>query len=263
MAEAKIEIRGAGAWCIGAQAHQQDSYGLVEAGADEGEPWLTVVADSLGGMLAGNGPSRSVVERFIATFQGAEGSVADRLNASLAAANGAIESLINKDWCPKGMGATLAAAAVTTTQIEWVSVGSCLLWLWRDGTLRRLNADHSMKPVIEDILNDPQRDDNDALGLNPHRLRSALLGEDILMVDRSPDPVPLTPGDRVLLATDGLETLDESTIGAIVGNDISTNPERTVRALLSAVQGIDDPGQDNATVVLLWLDPPPSVPNPN
>ena len=50
------------------------------------------------------------------------------------------------------MGATLVAAVVIGSALYWVSVGDSLLWVCRDGRLHRLNADHSMRPVLQDLV---------------------------------------------------------------------------------------------------------------
>ena len=47
------------------------------------------------------------------------------------------------------MGATLIALIFHRDRLHWISVGDSPLWLWRDGTLTRLNEDHSLAPQID------------------------------------------------------------------------------------------------------------------
>jgi serine/threonine protein phosphatase PrpC len=47
------------------------------------------------------------------------------------------------------MGGTVVATSLVDGGLQWVSVGDSLLYLLRDGMLKRLNDDHSMGPQID------------------------------------------------------------------------------------------------------------------
>ena len=49
-----------------------------------------------------------------------------------------------------------------------------------------------------------------------HSLRSAVMGDDIHLIDVSSQPVMVEEGDRLLLASDGLMTLSEQEIAEIL-----------------------------------------------
>src|SRR4029079_6858374 len=114
----------------------------------------------------------------------ANGSIAARMEQSLDASNAAVSSGIREDGALKGMGCTLIAAYLTEEGLRWVSVGDSALLLYRAGTLRRLNADHSVGAMLnrqveagllppETALSDPRR----------RALRSALTGGAIPLKD--------------------------------------------------------------------------------
>ena len=84
-----------------------------------------------------------------------------------------------------------------------------------------------------------------------NELRSALVGFALTKVDASPMPELLRPGDLILLASDGLDTLDDGEIASIVSASRRDGPEAVKDALLAAVAVQDAPAQDNVTVALI------------
>ena len=88
-------------------------------------------------------------------------------------------------------------------------------------------------------------------GMKAHELRSALVGRAIARIDVSTAPERLQPGDLVLLASDGLDTLDDEETAAIITARRADGPEAVTDALLAAVQAHGREAQDNATVALL------------
>ena len=63
-------------------------------------------------------------------------------------------------------------------------------------------------------------------------------------------PVALEQGDRVVLASDGLLTLDEQEIADILKKTRDVPLEDSAVALIQAVEGAEHPYQDNVTVLL-------------
>jgi protein phosphatase len=62
-------------------------------------------------------------------------------------------------------------------------------------------------------------------------------------------PLQVEPGDYIILASDGLQTLDAAEIERIVTAYASDGAPAVANALIRAVEAIKDPHQDNATVV--------------
>ena len=242
-------LRHSGGQILGTRAAQEDDLGFI-AGATldpEGHHPVVVVADGMGGHAGGDVASGLAVREFIDAY-GLEGSPSDRLRAALESANRALSEAVAGSPELQGMGTTLVAAAVTSSGIEWISVGDSALLLHRDGRVKRLNQDHSMRPVIAALRGiDPEAAD----GMNPNQLRSALVGSDIALIDVSPMPELLMPGDLVLAATDGMDTLDDLEIAAKVADHRADGPEAIRDALLTAVTDRCAQSQDNATIAVM------------
>ena len=149
------------------------------------------------------------------------------------------------------MGSTLVAAVVSNQGLNWISVGDSPLWLFRKGALERLNADHSMAPVLADLVATGRMTEEEAArDPSRHSLRSAVTGEDIHLVDLSPQPVPVEKGDLLLLASDGLMTLGEEEIAGILVETQDASLEESAAALIQAVETAANPRQDNTTLLL-------------
>ena len=108
----------------------------------------------------------------------------------------------------EGMGCTLCGVSLTEAGIEWISVGDSPMWLARNGKLQRLNADHSMAPILAKQVELGELTEEEAKR-HPQRnaLRSAVIGDKMQHVDASKRPMKFRKGDRLVLASDGLETL--------------------------------------------------------
>jgi len=226
--------RGEGAQHQGARPYQEDSWTL--RGLPDGA-LLAVLADGMGGHAGGSVASRLAVGAFImAVEQG--GSLAEALQAAnLAIAEGAA-----RNTALRGMGSTLVAVMVKGDAVMWISVGDSPLYLVQDGRLERLNADHSMAPQIDELV---------ARGVisaveaahhpGRHTLREAVMGNPLTLIDEGSRR--LGAGARLLLCSDGVQSLDEAGIAAGAGG--------AVRELIEAVLALRAPHQDNVTVIKL------------
>ena len=242
-------LRRAGGQLVGAREVQEDELGFIDGSTldPEGRHPVAVVADGMGGHASGEVASRLAVRAFIEVYV-SEGRPAHRLRAALDCANRAIDDAVRDDLLLDGMGTTLVAAAVTTDGLEWISVGDSSLFLYRNGQLKRLNEDHSMAPVIAAMR---EIDPVAAEGMNPNELRAALVGARLAKVDVSTMPELLQPGDLVLLASDGLNTLDDAEVASIIDVHRGGGPEAVKDALLAAVAARGAATQDNLTVSLI------------
>ncbi len=239
----------------GKRDYQEDDYGVLDGctdlGIDGGEHTLLLVADGMGGHVGGDTASRLINKTFIETYPRASGPLTDRLRECLDAANQAIASVIEENPELDGMGSTLLAAVVSQRGLEWISVGDSPLWLLRDGHLVRINSDHSMAPVLADMVaTGRMTEDEMAADSNRHMLRSAVTGDEISLVDVSSQPRDLKKDDLLLLASDGIMTLGEKEIVNILQEMQDASLEENIVALLKAVEDVALPNQDNATVLL-------------
>lgn len=213
---------------------------------------VAVLGDGMGGHVGGATASRLAAESFLAVFLANSNDVSDRLLDALNAANRALADKVAARPMFHGMGTTLIGVAVRDSELSWISVGDSLLYLWRRGELARLNEDHSMAPEIDRLVaagkmsaeagaNDPRR----------HYLRAAITGDEIEMIDLALKPLELAPGDVVIVASDGIHTLDEAEIASIIAKHIADGPASITDALVNAIDAIGNRHQDNTTVVAI------------
>jgi len=144
--------------------------------------------------------------------------------------------------------------------LYFVSVGDSGLFLRRDGTLRMLNRPHVFANLLdaavargnlspEDAQNHPERES----------LTSFIGAESLEEIDLSADPIPLAPGDTILLASDGLfKTLSPDEMLASMRGDSQSFPDKLVERAVAQKRE----HQDNVTVlsVAVESDQPAVVP---
>ena len=138
-----------------------------------------------------------------------------------------------------GMGTTLLAVHMSAQGLAWISVGDSALLLFHDNELRRLNADHSLRGLP------------DFNGQQGNLLRSAVIGDDISLVDCHADVLALQLGDIVLLASDGILTLSRPELMDCLLIHAASPADVLGAALLQAIKQKRDPKQDNCTIVAI------------
>lgn len=235
----------------GGRSYQEDDCGVFELPPSlHGGGLLLVLADGMGGEQAGDRASAIAVRSFIDAYaSGAAPTIPQRLYRALEHANQELALEVATDAALSGMGCTLLAAVLTDRELYWISVGDSPLWLWRKGALLRLNQDHSYRQVLAQQVAAGEISPEEA-GYHPDRnaLISALTGEPLTLVDWCTEPYSLQPGDRILLASDGLLTLSEVQIAAYL--QVCPSTRVTCQGLLEAVLAADYAYQDNVTVML-------------
>jgi protein phosphatase len=242
----------------GARSYQEDT-ALFWPGEDPFSPGgthanggeiMAVLADGMGGHAGGALASRMACESFIKAFSGQNGPKRERLKSALDAANQAIAATVEANPALTGMGSTLVGVTFGPDGVEWVSVGDSPLMLFRRGEIALLNEDHSLAPEL-DRLAAQGRISEDEARRDPrrHMLRSAVTGDELDLVDLSRRPLAVEPGDYIILASDGLQTLEAGEIERVVAAYASDGASAVANALIRAVEAMKDPHQDNATVV--------------
>ena len=112
---------------------------------------LFAVADGMGGARAGEVASRTAVEAIAGELPRDDGAerAEERLAERLHEANGRIYDFSQADSELAGMGTTLTAAYVGPAEVAIAHVGDSRAYCLRDGSLRRLTADHSL---VEELV---------------------------------------------------------------------------------------------------------------
>jgi len=246
----------------GARNYQEDA-AAIRTGAGEqilvGEPHagsaaeLTLaLADGMGGHAGGAVASDIACRSYLAAMAASTGGLSGRLEEALGLANAAIADYVAEHPALNGMGCTLVGAAFGPFGVEWVSVGDSPLYLVRLGKIELLNEDHSLAPELDKLAaagkishaearSDPRR----------HFLRSALTGTAPELVDRPQRPLRLEPNDVIVLASDGIGTLEKAEILATVAAHAAAGPTGIADALLRAVAAKGEIYQDNTTIVVV------------
>ena len=263
----RLNGRFAGHQIIGERSSQQDDFDLVDCKDSQdskSEDTLLILCDGMGGPAGGDVASLLAKQAFGEAYRQTTGSTSDRLKIALRSANEAIAQEKARDRSKESMGTTLIGAAITSRGLDWISVGDSLLWLFRDGRLYRLNADHSGFAGFK--LRYPN-DEPSAEERASNVIYSAVLGQEPDLIDQK-GALALKKTDLLLVASDGLEpTLDVEEITAIL-KDMAKKPlSEQVDELIRAVEAKAEPGQDNTTVILFrpaanWGQPKSSIPLP-
>jgi serine/threonine protein phosphatase PrpC len=237
---------------VGDRDRQEDA-GEIRVLDSGGGILLSVLSDGMGGHAGGEVASKLAVKTFFSAFESFKiNSIQGRLSAAIQAANSEIAQEITRSPSLEGMGCTLVGLVITDESMFWISVGDSLLYLFRDGKLSRLNADHSMAPVLGKLVEAGQLSVAE-LKVHPQRnaLRSAVTGEAMELIDVSQVPLQLYANDIVVCATDGILTLKESEISAILKKLKSSHANEIAKALVQAVKDRARSRQDNTTVQVL------------
>ena len=246
----------------GARDCQEDSLAVqVLAGDGDAGERLLILADGMGGHAGGAVASRLTVESFCAAYvkaangmgAGGQGSgdIPGMLGHSLYSANEALANAVADRPELGGMGTTLIGCVIRGDQLYWISVGDSPLWLCRDGRLQRLNADHSMVPLLDDMVRTGIMDRQEALAdTRRHMLRSAVAGKTLELIDVCERPCRLQADDIVMLASDGVETLAGEQLLAVLSKAGDRSLQALASDLMASIKAIGHGGQDNATVIL-------------
>lgn len=261
-----LQFRYASRASQGARSYQEDAAAvwpgdgdLVPKGdrsAPKGAKVVGILADGMGGHAGGALASSTICSTFLAHVLAPDVDVRTALEGGLKAANTAIGAKVREKPALAGMGATLVGVAFGAGGLSWISVGDSPMYLLRKGKLEQLNADHSLAPVLDRMVTEGRLTAEQARS-DPrrHLLRSAVTGEEIELVDRPSDPRPLEAGDIIIVASDGIHTLDHDEIKGIVTKQTANGPAAMAEHLIKAVDAAGEPHQDNTTVIVVQVEP--------
>jgi len=243
----------AGSQIDGARDYQEDAFLITHLTDANGEPSaLIIVADGMGGHAAGNVASNMAVQAFNKSITTAypTDNISETLNQSVLKANSSITETVKETPALDGMGCTMVSAIIEGKNLWWVSVGDSHLYLLRNRKLTKLNADHSYGGFLDrmEAAGTPVEAEP---GLSRNMLMSAITGGDIAEVDCPPTPFTLQHDDKLVVCSDGLDTLSEGKI--IQYTDWSDTPKECADALMDAVEDAAMPRQDNTTAIVIKI----------
>lgn len=224
--------------------HNEDSY-IVEA------PFF-VVADGMGGHLAGDRASDAVVRRLQAAARSPFGS-REEITRALLFATADIERAAGGNAI--GAGTTVTGVSLVAAQGQAAAlvfnVGDSRTYRIEDGSLRRITVDHS---VVQEMVDAGLLRAEDAESHPDSNVITRAVG-----FGEPPEPdwwtLPLRAGDRYIVCSDGLtKEIGDAGISRIAAK-VPGAQDLAERLVGDAVVA---GGRDNVTVVVLQVDAAPT-----
>ncbi len=209
---------------------------------------LFIVADGMGGHVGGEYASAFVVSKIPDLLEKRKQgeSISDTLLIVTDRTNKALYQLSRNDKRLQGMGSTMVMASIEGGTAHVINVGDSRLYHF-DGTLTQVTKDHSM--VDEMVAQGKLTKDDPFYAANKNMITRAMgVGSRV-----EPDyfRVPLGPGSRLLLCSDGLSGMvDDDTIAEVLANEPDTAAAAEKLMALAKEAG----GKDNITVIVIDPD---------
>ena len=201
---------------------------------------LLVLADGMGGHAGGDIASRVAAEAVEQAVCEERSSLKDALSA----AHRAVIDAGRAAGAP-GMGTTCVAVCLQDGLLEYAWVGDSRVYGVRDGVLERLSRDHSYVQSLVDAGT------LSAAAAEVHPERNMLLQCLGGFEDRPPHVdggvIPVVPGERVLLCSDGLTgELPDTRVEALLAEQPMDRQAASVLVDAALAAG----GRDNVTVIV-------------
>lgn len=212
--------------------------------------YLFVVADGMGGHAGGDIASSMAIKRIIETdheYSSAE-DAEFALKSTLLAANSLLAETVFEHQELTGMGTTVSAILRVGDRIALAHIGDSRIYLYRDGELEQITADHTF---VQRLV-DSGRITQEEAAVHPRRsVLMRVLGD----VDAAPEidttVIDTVPGDRWLLCSDGLSSyVSDDKIRSI----LETVPDANAAAERLIKESLDQGAPDNVTVVIVGVD---------
>ena len=233
--------------------HNEDALGYCqprerEVLAERGRLYL--VADGMGGHVAGEVASECVVRTVMASYYESQApTVRQGLSEAIQQANAALYEATSGEESRSKMATTLVGAVVRGRQLHVANIGDSRAYLLREDTIRQLTEDHSFVTELvkrgriseEEAASHPQRNIvTRALGTQP-------------TVEADFYEEGIQPGDTVLLCTDGLwGEVSEEEMVQMATRPLDPKGMASELVALANQRG----GPDNITVIILQIGEP-------
>ena len=204
---------------------------------------LMIVADGVGGAQAGSEASQWAIRRAVEFYYEQPGrDIGEELRNAVTHANNSLTQYLQSTGVRES-GCTMSAAVIHNNMLYVANVGDSRVYHLRDGQMYQITVDHTLTQQKiklghirpEDAEMDPDRN-----------VLTRSLGSMMAVPVDLFTPIPLEPGDRVLVCSDGLtDMLSNDEIRKIA---LSGSPKRATQKLIAAANR--NGGLDNISVVL-------------
>lgn len=207
-------------------------------------PPLFVIADGMGGHEAGDVASTAVVEAFTALLDRGALTV-DAVTACIDDAKRSVGA--KGEDTGRVLGTTLIGAAVTVEggADYWLifNIGDSRAYRYARGCLTQISVDHS---VVQELLDAGSIDGEEARTHPDRNVITRSIGAGGGDVDYW--LLPVEPGERLLLCSDGLTSeVPDSRIAGLL--ERAADPATAARTLLDAA--LEAGGRDNVSVIVI------------
>ncbi|RJQ31825.1 MAG: Stp1/IreP family PP2C-type Ser/Thr phosphatase [Actinobacteria bacterium] len=207
---------------------------------------LFAVADGMGGHNAGDVASQLAIEVIAKNFPKKPQNVQKSLEGCLKEGNRKVLERAKKISNEKGMGTTLTLMALINSIAYFGHIGDSRAYLLRGGKLKQLTKDHSL---VADLVKQGKLSEDEAQK-HPYRniITKALGSQANIKADYFQEE--LAAGDKILLCSDGLNTMvEDKKIAKILSSPLPLKV--ACRQLVEAAN--NSGGQDNISVVLVEI----------
>jgi serine/threonine protein phosphatase PrpC len=218
-----------------------------------------LVADGMGGMAAGEVASRLALTKLIELIVDTSDwtlslkrdadvrTVMQRMTQRFHQIDDALRAAAENTGTLRGMGTTLTVAGILENSLIIGHVGDSRAYLLRGNNLRQLTVDHTLAQALIDA---GVANQNDPATRSMRHVLTAAIGS------LSESAVPqvqrfrLSPGDQLMLCTDGLtEMVEEETISKVLHE--ATSAQVACQSLIDLA--LSAGGVDNVTVLVARL----------
>ena len=228
----------------------EDYYCYLEPASDEEfdrKGRLIAIADGMGGHAGGKIASTLALDALCAVFEnGSAAGPPEILASGFAYAQRSILSHVESHPEFDGMGTTCTAAILYRGNLFYGHIGDSRLYLLHDGKFGPVTEDHSL---VNQLVQSGALTPAQAASHQQKNVLTRALGmkSSEVAADFSNRPIPLSPGDALVLATDGLHgVVSTEEIGTLVA---AQSPYDACRSLVAIAK--ERGGLDNITVQIL------------
>lgn len=212
--------------------------------------YLFVVADGMGGHAGGDVASAIAIKRVAETdkLYTSANDAEFALQSALTSANSLLAETVFEHSELTGMGTTVSGLVRVENQVAIAHIGDSRIYLFRDGELTQITADHTF---VQRLV-DSGRITPEEAAVHPRRsVLMRVLGD----VDAAPEidstVMDTRPGDRWLLCSDGLSSyVGEDRIHLVM----ETTPDARDATMRLVKESLDQGAPDNVTVIVVNID---------
>ena len=239
-----------------ARSENEDYYCYIEPESDEEferKGRLIAVADGMGGHAGGQIASTLALDSLRSVFENSGASdPAEILISGFASAQQSILAHTESNPELDGMGTTCTAAILQSGHLSYGHIGDSRLYLFHAGRFDQITVDHSL---VNQLVQNGTISPDQAAGHEQKNVLTRALGmkSPDMAADFSNQPIPLSPGDVLVMATDGLHgVLSVEEIGHFA---TTQSPYDACRTLVDTAK--ERGGLDNITVQVLRVQAGP------